>query len=76
MQICISKVSRSGNLLAIVHMTDQKKTDSSKDPLSPGWNQSKPVLCCPWKQKQCQCSAKHEVAMRLELLLMIENNAW
>ena len=34
MQLCSFKVSRSGSLLTTVHMTDQKTTDSSKDPIA------------------------------------------
>ena len=41
----------------------------------PAWQESneKPVLCCG-SRKQCQYSVKHEGTMRLELLLMIEND--
>ena len=34
MQICSFKVSRSESLLTAVHMTDQKTTESSKDPIA------------------------------------------
>ena len=51
MQICSFKVSRSGSLLTIVHISDQKTTDSSKDPIAAN---SAAFSCSCLQYKRCR----------------------